>query len=284
MLNSLKHSLLLVMCAGFSSCNEADIWGFFASSSEGVEARAAQSLSWNEANGYDTIRIRQAQYRVYIAGDSHIGTSHNAGQLFSDAIADSLCAATIIVGDITNTGHAPDFVATVGLFRTQPKPTKAVIGNHDLYFDGWESFKQHFHTSVYYFIVETPAGSDLHICLDSSSGTLGATQTRWLEHTLTALRNDHRFCFVYSHINMFRTDWSQSPSGNMPLEETYHLMSLFSKNAVNMVFMGHDHASAKNSFNNVQYITLDAISDKWGSPSYGLLSCGEAFAFQFIYL
>jgi hypothetical protein len=279
-----KNSLLFITGLLFlSSCEDLDLKGMLFRTSDSVEKRTEQSLQWNEENGYETIIFpSENTYRICIAGDSHVGTTNNLEKMLLVASDASTYAASVIVGDVT-TGHQKDYETLVDfLNRPEFGKVKLLSGNHDTYFNGWEWFQNYFHTSVYYFIVATNSASDLHICLDSSSGTLGSKQLDWLGKTFKDKRDAYRHCFVYSHTNMFRTDDSQTPTGNMPLEETYRLMNLFATYRVNAVFMGHDHVREEIQLNKVNYITLDAITDKHQSPSYLILTCSESFSYTFI--
>lgn len=279
-----KKSILFFASLVFlSSCEDLDLRGMLFRTSDSVEKRTEQSLQWNEENGYETIIFASDNtYRICVVGDSHVGTTNNLEQVLLVASDANSYAASVIVGDVT-TGHQKDYETLVS-FLNLPEfgKVKLLSGNHDTYFNGWVWFRNYFHTSVYYFIVATNSASDLHICLDSSSGTLGAKQIAWLEKILQEKRNAYRYCFVYSHTNMFRTDDSQVPTGNMPLEETYRLMHLFASNNVTAVFMGHDHYREEIQLNKINYITLDAITDKHATPSYLMLTCGEKFSYTFI--
>lgn len=54
-------------------------------------------------------------------------------------------------------------------------------------------------------IVNTSEASDLFICLDSGSGTLGEKQLAWLREILEKKRANSQNCFVVTHNNFFRT-------------------------------------------------------------------------------
>ena len=278
--NFLKYNILILTIIGFVSC-DADLLGFVASTSESIEKRTEYSLAQNEENGITSIVSNEEEYRLCIVGDLHIGTTANFTKV--DAAVASSAAAIVVLGDIT-TGREKDYKTAAELFANSQSKIISLIGNHDLYFGGWKHFKRYFGASVYCFEVQTPTVRDLYICLDSGNGTLGIKQYDWLKNTLSAERGDYRHCFVCSHTNLFRADGSQSPSGNMPLEETYRLMNLFSKNNVQAVFTGHDHSREELVFNKVQYITLDALHDGAKNASYVLLTVNTDFSYQFINL
>ena len=272
------YAFVFAFAFAFTACGDADVTGLIAGTSEGVEKRAEYSLSWNEANGFQTIISSQDDYQLCIVGDTHFGTSENFAKV--EAVAENSTLAIVVVGDIS-TGKKDDYQKAAELFANSTSKIIPVIGNHDLYFGGWQYFKEYFGSSMYYFEVQTPAAKDLHICLDSGNGTLGKTQTNWLKDVFSTKRANYRHCFVYSHTNMYRSNWSQSPSSNMPLEETYRLMDLFSKNRVNAVIMAHDHSREEIVFNKVQYITLDALLDGAKNASYVIMTVDKGFAYQF---
>jgi len=55
-----------------------------------------------------------------------------------------------------------------------------VIGNHDIFWSGWDQFKKHFGPSVYTFTSENAR----FIVLDTGNATLGKEQFDWLEEVL----------------------------------------------------------------------------------------------------
>ncbi len=264
----LKYGLLLAVIVGLAAC-DSDLPGFIATTSDNVEKRTEQSLALNGINGYKTIVCAQEEYQLCLVSDTHFGTGRNFEKV-ETAVRNS-ALALVLVGDVS-TGKKADCEAAAELFSALPSEIITLVGNHDLYFDGWQCYKAHFGSSVYYFEVQTPTARDLHICLDSGNGTLGVKQYKWLKNLLASSRGNYRYCFVYSHTNLFRTDNSQGFTGNMPLEETYQLMDLFSKNRVNAVFMGHDHEREELFFNKVQYLTLHALQDGTKNASYVLLT------------
>jgi hypothetical protein len=277
-----KIGLLFLLSLALSSCDNLDVAGFLLPTGQYIENRTEESLQWNEQNGYETIHFPTDTYRMCIAGDSHVGTTKNLEKMLLTAADANTYAASVIAGDLT-TGKAGDYEKFNDFIeRADFGKTKLILGNHDLYFNGWESYRTYFHSSVYYFIVATPSASDLHICLDSGNGTLGVKQLNWLINVLSSMRGNYRYCFIYSHTNLFKTDDSQFPTGNMPLEETYQLMNIFATNNVTAVFTGHDHYREELTFNKVRYVTLDAISDLHPTPSYVVLTCGDTFSYKFI--
>ena len=170
-----------------------------------------------------------------------------------------------MIGDIV-TGQKYDYDSLRNHLPTDSTRYFMVAGNHDLFFDGWKTFYEYFGSSTYYFTVTTPADSDLFICLESGSGTLGADQLDWLKNILTTIRSQYRRCIVFSHVNLFREH--RTSSTNVMTDEIRILLDLFAKNNVDMTFSGHDHRRSTEVFGNTTYVTLDALKDGFSEASY----------------
>ena len=143
-----------------------------------------------------------------------------------------------------------------------------ILGNHDVYFNGWVDFKRLIGPSVYWFEVAFPGGKDLFISLDTATGTLGRDQTEWFRSFLASNRSNYRHCFILTHMNLFYTDGSQRTSGNMPIEETFALVDFLGRQRVTLVLQGHDHHREELSYGGVEYRVLGAIADKADDPEY----------------
>jgi predicted phosphodiesterase len=224
--------------------------------------------------------VSSENYQLLVAGDSHVGGLVNFNKMLVEATKPEN-TALIMVGDIV-TGKKEDYTV---FKNTLPEfndlPYFLMIGNHDLYFDGWKTYYDYFGSSTYYFTVDTPLNSDLYICLDSGAGTLGAKQLAWLKNLLSSERNNYRNCILFSHVNFFREHHTGSTN---PLEtELEVLLPLFAKYRVNMVIMGHDHDRTITEFGNTTYLTMDALKDGVPNASFLELQISEnkiAYDFQ----
>ena len=152
--------------------------------------------------------------------------------------------------------------------HTYNYPIFNVLGNHDLFFDGWAEHLELFGPSVYWWEVKFDGGSDLFIVLDSATGTLGAKQTKWLREFLATNRAKYRHCIISKHTNLFNTDNTQSTSGNMPFEESFALFELLSRNNVTLVLQGHDHYREDLTYGGVRYTVVGTIKDASPDPEY----------------
>jgi len=185
-------ALLLLFSFSFISCEDLDVSGMFRSY-DPVNERFEQSMEWNASHPFRVIPVPADEYTIFSMGDSHVGPTKNLDAFFRDAKTKN-AAAVVMVGDLT-TGYAEDYE----VFQQHvPDPDSLtsfyIVGNHDLYFNGWNQFFPRFGSSTYYFSVETGVDSDLFICLDTGGGTLGNKQLDWLKDILKNIRPNYRNC------------------------------------------------------------------------------------------
>jgi len=261
---------LLILIVAFSSCEKFEIRGFFAAY-ENVNERFAQSMDWN-SNGYSEINIPQRSYTIHAMGDSHVGGTENLDRFLQDA-RDENVTAVVMVGDIT-TGNKDDYTE----FSKHLPPMDSlqyftIVGNHDLYFDGWKHFSSMFGTSSYFFVVNTPGEKDLFICLDTGGGTLGDKQYDWFKNLLETDRESFRYCVVFTHDNLLRL--RPTTSTNPMVEEIEALLDLFTRYHVNMVVNGHDHKHNTDILGNTTHIIMDALQDVNDKATYLKLIINE---------
>lgn len=255
----------------FSSClKEADFSGLVRST-DPIERRFRQSMEWNEQHPYKNIVVGNEDYKLLVTGDVHVGSSETINNYikFLERADEADISSMVLVGDISTGKEKDQQKFKVHLPDPSVKPSFVLIGNHELYFDGWKYFYHFFGTATYYFTIQTPDKKDLYICLDSGSGTLGKSQLSWLKNTLKTERNLYDRCVVFTHNNFFRDHHTASTS---PLvEEMVVLMDLFEKHKVNMVITAHDHKRMVDQFGSVTYLTMDALRDDAKNATYLIL-------------
>ncbi|PKP20594.1 MAG: hypothetical protein CVU02_03020 [Bacteroidetes bacterium HGW-Bacteroidetes-19] len=264
-----KLTTFLVLFIGMIGCDYFEMRGFLLSY-ETADERFEQSMTWNNDHPFKVINVTNDHYILYVMGDSHLGTANNLNKFFHAAKNEQAIAA-VMVGDLS-TGSVENYEF---LEQNIPHPdslrTFLLVGNHDLYFDGWKQFYQRFGSGVYYFTVHTPAAKDLYICLDSGGGTLGEKQLKWFKALLEEHRDEYRFCVVFSHVNIFRI--RNTLSTNPYPGEVLTLSHLCAENNVTMVFNGHDHLKNVESFGPTTFITMDALQDDLEITGYSKLMC-----------
>lgn len=271
-MQNLKYIITsIIFTTIFVACDKYDFQGFFVSpSKERVNERFNQSITYNEQHQNDTlITTSQENYLFYTAADVHVKTTaEHLAKYIDIAREDNKALFSTILGDITDQKQGLVIAHDTIENHKGNSIVRVLAGNHDIYFDQWSEYYELFGSSTYYFIVKTPTASDLFIAIDSSCGSLGNKQMKWLENILIEKRKQHRHCIIMSHSHFFDRDMSQFPTGNFSIEETATLTNLFTKHNVNLVISGHDHHNETYNFNGVQYLVLDDIQDLDPEPTY----------------
>lgn len=255
-----------------TGCNQVDLKGLIMPTGDGVEKRFEQSSKMNENMSVEGINALES-YTFYVCTDPHINKTHENLSTFNDALRnDSEASFGVILGDCID---IRDNIKTyLNAVKYNPDSHSYdyklyhVLGNHDLFFNGWIQFRENVGPSVYWFEVEFPGGKDLYITLDTATGTLGRKQTVWFKSFLSENRDKYRHCVVMTHTNFFYTDNSQTSSGNMPIEESFSLIDFLGKHDVSLVLQGHDHYREDLNYDNVRYVVIGTIRDESESPEY----------------
>lgn len=247
---------------------------------ESPDYRFEQSNNISKWPALKSITTNTEEYVILSVADSHLGTSKKLSKFFEMAIPEN-AAAIVLDGDITN-GHSDNYDELDNcLPKAEFPPLYFVSGNHDIYFGGWVEFYKRYGSSTYYFEITTSLGTDLYVCLDSSSGTLGSKQIEWFEELLKSKRQNYRHCIVFSHNNIFREN--HTPSTNPFIAEVHRMIKIFTAYNVEMVITGHDHQRAESTFGRTRYIQLDATHDRADQASYFKLTIkGNALSYCFV--
>jgi len=228
-------------------------------------------MVWNAQHPFRNIVVDKEDYKLLITGDVHLGSTKTFNNYlrFLERADQNDISSLVFVGDISTGREKDQQTFKEYLPDSVTKPSFVLIGNHELYFDGWKYFYQLFGSSIYFFTIQTPTKTDLYICLDSGSGTLGKSQLQWLKNILETQRSKYDKCVIFTHNNFFRDH--HTASTNPLVEELLVLMDLFEKNGVNMVITAHDHKRSVDRFGRVTYLTLDALRDDAKNASYLIL-------------
>ena len=272
MLQMVRAIFIFIAMVSFTSCEMFDAKGFIAPTSEAVNTRFEKSMSLHGNKAVATINADES-YSIYVCADTHIESTYNNLREFATRLRNSESGDFgIMLGDCANPRNTmPNYIEGIKFVegvQAVDKPIFSIIGNHDLYFNGWNDFYKYLGASVYWFEVEYAEGRDLFIALDSASGTLGKKQIKWLKELLAAKRDKYRHCVVLTHTNLFYTDNSQQGSGNMALEETALLTQLFARNRVTLCLQGHDHYREDLMLDGVRYTIVGTIRDDVANPEY----------------
>ena len=270
------------------SCNRLDIPGMVINRSS-TEERVGEWLDYDAQYGMPVINNVPDNYTFYSCSDIHINDDNSRfAQYITVERNDPEAVFSIVAGDLANeSGGRPYRLADSAMqftpaLHAENDPCFPIIGNHDVYFDCADYYKQHFHTSTYTVTVNTLGGKkDLFIFLDSGNGTHGSRQLDWLEEQLSH-RTEYRYCFVVSHNWLFRTtyNYTTTPAANLPEDEQYAFMDLMSRNAVDMVVMGHFHFRDTKTFGGVKYVMTDNLNDG-AEASYLVVRCADKITCEY---
>lgn len=256
-------SILLII----PSCDYVDIPDMFVSPSS-VNDRYEQSMEWNNAHPSKTINVTSEDYTLLNIADMHVGSTENL-ELFINKALINKPTAIVINGDFVS-GHSADYNHFDNtMFPQDSIPYFLTLGNHELYFDGWNEFYTRYGSSMYYFSIKTPSAEDLYLCLDTGSGTLGEKQLKWVKQLLESKRTNYRNCIIFTHVNLFRDRHTSSTNPNT--EELYVLLDLFAKHQINMVISAHDHVRYVEKLGNTTHISIDALKDGIDNAGYLML-------------
>lgn len=277
-----REIALLTAAALFIGCNSVDMKGLIAPTGDVVDSRFEQSMTMTDNRAVATLDAKES-YTIYVCSDPHINETYNNLREFSTRLRnDSDVDFGIVLGDCTDNRNAlQNYVDALSFIEGEQhtnKPIFSLIGNHDLFFRGWDEYAKLLGPSVYWFEVECGASRDLFITLDSASGTLGKKQMKWLKEFLATERANYRHCVVLTHTNLFYTDNSQQGSGNMALEETALLADLFSRNKVTLCLQGHDHYREDLMLDGVRYTIVGSIRDEAEAPEYLAITMSDSGA------
>ena len=287
-----KLTYIILLAAGLlmaASCNRLDVLGMVVNRSD-TEERVAEWLDYDAQNGMPVLNNVRDNYCFYSCSDIHLNDDKSRFAQYITLERNDLQAAfSIIAGDIANESGVRPFILADSAMMFRPgihlknDPCFPIIGNHDVYFDCADYYKQYFHTSTYTLTVNTRSGNkDLFIFLDSGNGTHGRRQLDWLEDQLSH-RDEYRYCFVISHNWLFRTtyNYTTTPAANLPEEEQYAFMDLMSHNNVDMVIMGHFHYRDTKTFGGVKYVMTDNLNEDQADPSYLVVRCADKVTYEY---
>ena len=260
--------ILLCLCLIFTSCSYGPEDAFFR---EANSNKRTQSIC--ELGQTDVPIISEDVYTVAVFSDVHFGKKKAVRheQEFLDWLqkekdngtAPAFC---ICLGDIADHGLESEFKDYVD-FSKQVEAILGtgkiynVLGNHDLYNDGWEHYSKLVfpYKSIYHFNTK---GFSWY-CIDSASGTLGKKQYQKLKK---AFENDSAPKIIMTHIPIYSNPMNYL--GYHTFQNTYEadqLLTLYAQNNVKLILNGHIHKTYQNYFNNCIELTVPSIikDNRW---------------------
>lgn len=194
-------------------------------------------------------------YNFMVITDTHYGknnqTYFNKLELF---IKENDIEFAVVCGDITDSGFEEEYRTAVSDFEKSGVKVYPVIGNHDIYNNGYELYKEYFGRTVY----TVEFGLSKLIFLDTANGILGNKQKSWYESQLK--NNESGIFFVFTHYSPFDS-LLQTPTAMPYPEETYYFTDINSRYNVNYMITGHLHRYDFRKVRDVSYVCISNISD-----------------------
>lgn len=193
-----------------------------------------------------------------VMGDTHSGGS---GDDFYDEILTQMHtdgdAFVVVAGDLTNQGSESQF----GSFKqsmidnSYDNLFRVAIGNHDIYFGGWENYKKSIgHRSMYSFDAD-----NVHfVMLDTANGLVGRRQLDWLKEDLETTTQPIKI--VVAHFPAYNGTFSGIYRLNSD-EEVNLLQNIFYENNVNYYISGHYHGYASKKIGRTTYIVTGGANN-----------------------
>ena len=142
-----KRLLSIFLCSAAAySCNHVDFKGLFMPTGDGVEKRFEQSAEMNEDLYAGAVQVEE-DYMFYTATDPHIDDTNINLSLFNDALRnDSEASFGIILGDCIEIRDNFDKYLQALIYNPEAHAGDPrifhLLGNHDLFFNGWVEFKE----------------------------------------------------------------------------------------------------------------------------------------------
>ena len=209
--------------------------------------RLRESLAMAAPSGISVANANSFSFAV--VGDTHLGNDMQNLQTILTNTAAEGDEFLILLGDIVDKGVRADMDAVKAAVAASALSGKVlyIVGNHDVFDDGWAHFKADFGPSVYSLTI----GNSQFIALDTADGTVGRDQTEWLTAQFGVPAPTHRFLLSHylPHVPHQRTYLRLADE-----VEAARLMKLAGNHSVSAWFGGHYHSYGVEAIEGVSYI------------------------------
>lgn len=240
--------LIMIPELFFISCNYVD--PFSAIGTVSVNDRFKNRGSYNDFTAPSVVDPNNFNFAVITDTHYYDKPLHYIKNLQDDLAAYGI-EFIAVAGDITQAGQDKQIEYFLSDKATSTVPVYPLIGNHDLYNNGFSRYSQKIGRSIYDFSI----GDSTFIFLDSANGTLGDEQRIWYEEKLKA--NTKSNIFVFSHYSLTDNAW-QTPTAMPYPVEVYNLISLNDQYNVDYFISGHLHIYDRKELRGVQYFIVNA--------------------------
>lgn len=211
----------------------------------------------------NTVALADSRHFTFAAvGDLHVGSRDTSRlQRILSAAAAEGDAFVALLGDIVDKGGRDDFLAvqsaiTAGGFDGKAFP---MLGNHDIFNDGWANYKTVFGPNYYKFVV----GNSTFFALDTADGTLGEEQLEWLEQELAGTPTENIF-FLSHYLPVIPGQRTYLKLADQ--SEALLLMKLALNKSVDAWLGAHYHSYIQESIDGVKYIVAGGGGERRMAP------------------
>ncbi len=160
----------------------------------------------------------------------------------------------VVCGDVAQSGLKHQYDYLLEDLKNVNVPVYYVIGNHDLYNNGYAEWRSILGRTVYDFKI----GDNHFIFTDTANGTIGSDQKNWIIDTLSASNSINKF--VFSHYSPTDKEF-QSPTALSYPEDAYFLYDVLEKYGVKYYMCGHLHFYDEKEIRGVKYIIVNTAQN-----------------------
>ena len=155
----------------------------------------------------------------------------------------------ILLGDIVDQGDKESFEAVETAIKNGGFEGKVLplLGNHDIFSNGWDEFKSKWGASHYAITL----GNSRFLALDTADGIIGEDQMEWLQNELRTSSSRHDFILTH-YMPIVPGQRTYLRLSNQT--EAERLMKLASRFEVTGVFGGHYHSYCREEIAGVEYV------------------------------
>jgi 3',5'-cyclic-AMP phosphodiesterase len=175
---------------------------------------------------------------VFIAtADTHFGPTDDppTAAAFKALVGASHASFVIIAGDLVNTGLPAEYARYAQWTASLGVPVYSTPGNHDLYNEGWATYRTVLGRGNYSFVV----GGRTFYVVDTGNGTVGRAQLDLLRE---AFAHDTNRKVIVSHYPLYDGPDAQYYRLTDTAERAA-LIDLYARGNVELLLEGHQHVT-----------------------------------------
>jgi 3',5'-cyclic AMP phosphodiesterase CpdA len=242
-----------------AGCDRFDVSSWLDRQSHDVDGRFRESMEDLQAPSTPVLE-RDDQWSMLMVTDFHcwVGEIPTSMVDVADYLLREPVDFVMALGDVVDSGAGAEYDICRTVYEILGTPCYTVIGNHDVWNEGWTHYRRQFGPSVYTMSLRAGRRESLLIALDAAGATLGGLQRPWFERQLA--ETTAQDIFVFAHYPLWvpvETGYSQMGAQ----QEVYDLLNLLRRYEVRAHFSGHTHRWARTNFSGTELFTLSAMKE-----------------------